>query len=213
MNKLPELKQIIADAPDGATEVCQIERILYYVNNRDNGHEPKIRLNGEWVFSELICDFNYRRNVRLLADIRTIIEKEERISKLEKYNLDLANESHAKSERIAELENHKNYYQDFLEVNTDCKSITELVGKYKRQSQCIVELEQKLKPSLCWDASNTEISHDSIEELMHCKFEDGAEVGDEVEIQRAALLPNETYVFTKIDDEDYSCEYELKEQK
>ena len=77
----------------------------------------------------------------------------------------------------------------------------------------IAELEQKLKPSLYWDASNTEISHDSIEELIHCKFEDGAEVGDEVEIQRAALLPNETYVFTKIDDEDYSCEYELMEHK
>ena len=77
----------------------------------------------------------------------------------------------------------------------------------------IAELEQKLKPSLYWDASNTEISHDSIEELMHCKFEDGAEVGDEVEIQRAALLPNETYIFTTINDEDYSCEYELKEHK
>ena len=81
------------------------------------------------------------------------------------------------------------------------------------QAERIAELEKKLKPRLYWDASNTEISHDSIEELMHLKFEDGFKVGDEVEIQRAVLLPSETYVFTKIDDEDYSYEYELKEHK
>lgn len=74
----------------------------------------------------------------------------------------------------------------------------------------IAELEKQLKPNLFWDSCNTETSYDNIEELMHIKFEDGAEVGDEVEIQRAALLTNETYVFTKIDDDDYSCEYKLK---
>ena len=84
--------------------------------------------------------------------------------------------------------------------------ITELVELRKKNA----ELEKKLNPELFWDASNTEVSHDSIEELMHLKFEDGAQVGDEVEIQRAALLPNEMYIFTEINDEDYSCEYVLK---
>ena len=59
------------------------------------------------------------------------------IAKLESDKVEL-------KKRIAELEQHKNYYQDFLEVNTDCKSITELVGKYKKQSQCIVELNQQV---------------------------------------------------------------------
>ena len=95
----------------------------------------------------------------------------------------------------------------------DIRTIVEQAEENEALKDRVAELEQKLKPSLYWDASNTEISHDSIEELMHCKFEDGAEVGDEVEIQRAVLLPSETYVFTKIDDEDYSCEYELKEHK
>ena len=85
---------------------------------------------------------------------------------------------------------------------------SELADKEKR----IAELERQLKPNLYWDDSDTEISHDCIEELMQLKLEDGAEVGDEIEIQRAALLPNQTYIFTQINDDDYSCEYKLKEQ-
>jgi hypothetical protein len=81
------------------------------------------------------------------------------------------------------------------------------------QDKRIAELERQFKPTLFWDASDTEVSHDSIEELMHLKFEDGAKVGDKVDIQRATLLPNQTYIITKTDDDDYSCEYELKEHK
>jgi len=91
-------------------------------------------------------------------------------------------------------------------IQSSLADIAELVELRKKNA----ELEKKLNPELFWDASNTEVSHDSIEELMHLKFEDGAQVGDEVEIQRAALLPNEMYIFTEINDEDYSCEYVLK---
>ena len=41
----------------------------------------------------------YREDV-----IEKLLEMQKSIAELEKYNLDLANESHAKSERIAELE-------------------------------------------------------------------------------------------------------------
>ena len=67
---------------------------------------------------------------RSLADIRTIVEQ--------------AEENEALKDRVAELEQDKNYYQDFLEVNTDCESTTELVGKYKKQAQKIAVLEQVL---------------------------------------------------------------------
>jgi hypothetical protein len=99
-----------------------------------------------------------------------------------------------KGERIGELE-------DLCEL-----SAHENADKDRR----IADLENQLKPRLFWDASDTEVSHDSIEELIHLRYEDGAKVGDEIEIQRGVLLSNETYVITKIDDEEYSCEYELK---
>ncbi|MEQ3658652.1 MAG: hypothetical protein ABNH21_06820 [Glaciecola sp.] len=73
----------------------------------------------------------------------------------------------------------------------------------------IAELEKQLKPRLFWDADNTETSYDSVCELMQARFDDGLAVGDAVEIQSAALLPNETYVLTKIIG-DYDFEYELK---
>jgi hypothetical protein len=99
-----------------------------------------------------------------------------------------------KGERIGELE-------DLCEL-----SAHENADKDRR----IADLENQLKPRLFWDASDTEVSHDTVEELIQSLIEDGAEVGYEVEVQRASLLPNETYVITKIDDEEYSCEYELK---
>lgn len=86
------------------------------------------------------------------------------------------------------------------------KALSETVAQKDAE---IAELEKQLKPRLFWDADNTETSYDSVCELMQAKFDDGLSVGGVVEIQRAALLPNETYVLTKIIG-DYDFEYELK---
>jgi len=102
-------------------------------------------------------------------------------------------------------------------MSREMLQLAELLTKHQSEiynrDKRIAELERQFKPTLFWDASDTEVSHDSIEELMHLKFEDGAKVGDKVDIQRATLLPNQTYIITKTDDDDYSCEYELKEHK
>ena len=92
MNNIQELKQIIADAPDGATHVeisTQIKQAPYFS----------------------------------IADIRTIVEQAEenealkdRVAELEKYNLDLANESHAKSKRISELRKQTAYLDTCLDI-------------------------------------------------------------------------------------------------
>jgi predicted nuclease with TOPRIM domain len=114
----------------------------------------------------------------------------------------------------AEVEDLKERIVELEEAN-DAVSTTyhKLLAQSLKDKKRIAELERQFKPTLFWDASDTEVSHDSIEELMHLKFEDGAKVGDKVDIQRATLLPNQTYIITKTDDDDYSCEYELKEHK
>jgi hypothetical protein len=165
-----------------------------------------------------------------LDNIKTIVEQAERIKELETYNLGLANESCAQQKRIAELEQviendyresstyalsiYNNYYKQrpdavtFELCDTSAGVVTQIDNMV---TGVITELEKQLQPDLFWDANNTETSFDSVDELMQARFEDGATLGDVVEVQRATLLPNETHVFTKIDDEDYSFEY-LKHQ-
>lgn len=88
----------------------------------------------------------------------------------------------------------------------DIREIIELRESNAEKDKRIAEL----KPSLFWDANNTEESSDHVEEIMQLKYDYGAEVGDQVEIQRATLLSNEKYVFTVVNDDGF--EYELSNQ-
>ena len=146
MNKLTELKQIIADAPEGATHICSSD--LYWNKDNYGSWLCYVAQFKQWDSRPDITDY---KGYRSIADIRTIIEQAEEIKRLTQQNSSLNICLSDQMERIkyleakvAELENHKNYYQDFLKENTDCESITELVGKYKKQSQKIVELNQQV---------------------------------------------------------------------
>lgn len=90
-------------------------------------------------------------------------------------------------------------------------SLINLKVELQKANKRIAELDKKLKPRLFWESSNLDTSHDCIEKLMQLKFENGASVGDEVEIEMATTLTNQTYIFTKIDNENYEYEYKLKE--
>ena len=84
MNKLQELKQIIADAPDGANEIEDTGRYWIYKGDGDY-----LLWDGrEWI--ENWSPFH----TRSLADIRTIVEQ--------------AEENEALKDRVAELEEENN---------------------------------------------------------------------------------------------------------
>ena len=73
MNNLPELKQIIADAPEGANEIDDTGRYWIYKGDGDY----LLWEGKEWI--ENWSPFH----TRSLADIHTIIEQAERIAELE----------------------------------------------------------------------------------------------------------------------------------
>ena len=76
METLEDLKAIIAGKPDGADEFFIYQGAVNYINNHENGHQFKIWCDDgcEWVFSELVDDWQCIRGRRSLSDIERIIE-------------------------------------------------------------------------------------------------------------------------------------------
>lgn len=88
METLEQLQAIIDFAPSGTTEVGKLYGEFIYIDNRDNGHQFKIWFgcHNKWVFSELVDGWQYIRGIRLLSDIKRIIELEKKLAEI-RFNL------------------------------------------------------------------------------------------------------------------------------
>lgn len=93
-------------------------------------------------------------------------------------------------------------YVDLIRRSNICEAL--------EQAKRIQELEKQLKPSLFWRADNTEVSFDTVFEIIQNAVEDGSQVGDVIGIKRCAKLTNKTYKITQIYDE---YEFNYKEVK
>ena len=110
-------------------------------------------------------------------------------------------------ERLKEQVEHIEALQSNLKNAEESLTIAYMQGFEDGKNKSIDTLK---KPCLFWDAENTETSHDCVESLMDYRFSNGAQIGETVDVQRAVLLPNKSYFFTTITDDDFDYQEEVK---
>ena len=96
MNDIEQIKQVLADAPEGSNSYIYGLKIYQFGVTRVINFSTLKQIVGLAEEVKILCS-----DIERLARLNE--SKADRIAELEKYNLALANESHAKSERIEAL--------------------------------------------------------------------------------------------------------------